>query len=66
LVRFVSGVLSGTGDWSNGTKQFRLGVDPSRIVTQVNLTMHGRFRCPVSTESAPPTILNILVEVPGV
>lgn len=50
------------GDWSNGTKHFFVGVDPSRVVTQVNLTMHGRFRCPVSRDSAPPTILNILVE----
>lgn len=41
-------------------------MDPSRIVTQVNLTMHGRFRCPSMSQhgqhNLPPTILNILVE----
>jgi tRNA A-37 threonylcarbamoyl transferase component Bud32 len=50
------------GNWNNGTNEFFVGVDPSRIITQVNLTMHGRFRCPMGAMNAPPTILNILVE----
>jgi len=54
-----SSQMDTSGQWDGGTKSFRLGINSTQTVTQVNVTAHGRLDC---SEMGKPIIINMLVE----